>query len=167
MSQTSAKQVAEWLIWHANNHGELMTNLRLQKLLYYVQAWHLAIKNKPLFDEDFQAWIHGPVIAPLYGMYKHFGGAPIVTSTPIDDIEDLPEPSLPGEEKSHVLEVLSAYGDLSTWQLERLTHEERPWIEARRGLPLDAPCKNIISKNSMQSFYRAMLNEQESNTASK
>jgi uncharacterized phage-associated protein len=161
-----AQDVAKWIVWFANEHGEIMTNLRLQKLMYYAQAWHLALHDKPLMDVDFQAWIHGPVISHVYGEYKKFGSGPIVLANP-DESETMPEPPLAEKVKEHLRDVLESYGDLSAWSLEKLTHSERPWVEARGSLPIDAPCKNAISRETMRSFYKEALNEQERSQAQK
>ena len=58
--------------------GLTSCNLKLQKLVYYAQAWHLALRDVPLFEEDFEAWVHGPVIPALYQEYKKFGWRPIL-----------------------------------------------------------------------------------------
>lgn len=156
--QVTATQIADWLIWFAHEHGDGITNLKLQKQLYYAQAWRLALADRPLFDAQFQAWIHGPVISWLYGNYKKFGSGPIPfpAQPGVPEPDCLPEPSLPGEVRAHMMDVMGAYGDLSAWQLERLTHSEAPWIEARGGLPPDAPCQNVISEARMQQFYKEL-----------
>ena len=63
----TAAQVADYFLSLVDEDaGDSMTNLRLQKLLFYAQAWHLALTNRPLFEEDFEAWVHGPVIPSFY-----------------------------------------------------------------------------------------------------
>ena len=54
-----------------------ISNLKLQKLIYYAQAFHLAIYELPFFDEDFEAWTHGPVCPEIYHKYKHYKSSPI------------------------------------------------------------------------------------------
>jgi uncharacterized phage-associated protein len=83
--------IAKYFIWLANETGSFISNLKLQKLVYYTQAWHLALHDLPLFDEDFEAWVHGPVIPDLYHTYKHFGWKPIQEEATLD----LPETTLP------------------------------------------------------------------------
>lgn len=161
MGRTSAKTAAEWLIAAHHQSGDPISNLRLQKILYYVQAWHLALRDQALFDEDFQAWIHGPVVPSLYQDYKAFGSGSIAPP-PIDMDGDEPKFKFPALEQAaaeHINDVLKAYGDLSTWQLEQLTHHEQPWLDARGTLPVDAPCRNVISKESMRVFYKGQLSE--------
>lgn len=70
--------VADFFIHLANETGSYISNLKLQKLVYYAQAWHLAIYATPLFEEDFEAWVHSPVIPALYREYKSFGWQPIL-----------------------------------------------------------------------------------------
>ena len=65
--------VVDYFLGFANETGEWITNLKLQKLVYYAQAWHLAIYSKPLFNTDFEAWVHGNVIHDLYSECKSWG----------------------------------------------------------------------------------------------
>ncbi len=74
----SCFEIADYFIWLANNTGSFISNLKLQKLVYYAQAWYLAIHDQPLFNEEFEAWIHGPVIPVLYQKYKTFSWKPIL-----------------------------------------------------------------------------------------
>jgi uncharacterized phage-associated protein len=71
-------EVANYFIWLANETGSFLSNLKLQKLVYYAQAWHLALEESPLFEEDFEAWIHGPVLPTLYQKYESFSWKPII-----------------------------------------------------------------------------------------
>lgn len=73
----SCFDIASYFIERANQTKSTINNLKLQKLVYYSQAWHLAIHGIPLFKEDFQAWVHGPVVPELYQKYKGFGWQPI------------------------------------------------------------------------------------------
>ena len=57
--------------------GELISNLKLQKLLYYAQGFHLVIYGEPLFPETIEAWAHGPVVTSVYHQYKEYGSEPI------------------------------------------------------------------------------------------
>lgn len=153
MAETTAFQVADNILSSAAEYGDPITNLKLQKLLYYAQAWHLALHDKPLFDERIEAWVHGPAVPPVYGAFKAMGWQPIVPPPIIVDVSDAV--------KSHVREVLEAYGGLSAYQLELLTHQEYPWQNARRGLAPDEPSNNIISQDDMKAFYRAVMNAEE------
>jgi uncharacterized phage-associated protein len=124
-----------------------LTNLKLQKLLYYCQAWYLALEDVSLFSEDIEAWIHGPVVPRVFGTFKEYRWS--VIDRPVNSLTD--EAIV-----RHVNDVLVAYGKFGATDLERLTHSEQPWIYARRGLAPDEPSRNVISTNHMKSFYRSM-----------
>jgi uncharacterized phage-associated protein len=126
---------------------EETTHKKLQKLCYYAQAWHLALLNKPLFDNSFEAWIHGPVCPELYHQYKDFGWCLIPKTSSV--------PSNIAEESIEILDaVYDAYGKLSGDDLEFLTHSEKPWIEARKGLNEWEPSHNIIKEDTMAKYYK-------------
>lgn len=149
----TAKKVAQYVIKFFHESEDLITNLKLQKLLYYIQGWHLGLYGKPLFEEDFQAWVHGPVQPVVYGEYKRYRWNPIS--------EDIPDIELPAEARSHIDEVLETYGVESAYMLERRTHLEQPWLCARGTLSHEQDCTNIISKDSMQSYFSKLANEKE------
>jgi uncharacterized phage-associated protein len=138
---------ADYFIRFSHEVGDPITNLKLQKLVYYAQAWHLALHGRPLLAERFQAWVHGPVCPPLYQRFRHYGWNPIS--------EDVAVPTLPDGVEEHLREVMEAYGGFSAWDLERLTHAEEPWIRARGGLAAHEPSTASISEDDMRSFYAA------------
>ena len=78
LKEFKAQNIADHFLAVANECGSFISNLKLQKLLYYAQAWHLAIYDTRLFPERFQAWVHGPVIPEIYHRYKEFGPRPII-----------------------------------------------------------------------------------------
>lgn len=82
---TTASRIADYFLAFANATGSLVTNMKLQKLVFYTQAWHIAVFNEEIFDEDFQAWVHGPVLPSLYEKYKSFQWRPILR----DDLGDV------------------------------------------------------------------------------
>jgi uncharacterized phage-associated protein len=154
MSETSAQRLAEFIIFSACKRGIFITNLKLQKLLYYSQAWRLAIIGEPLFDERIEAWVHGPVVPPVFGTFKHFRASPIDTIPFEGSIESSDRDHSIQE---HISEILDVYAGFSGGQLESLTHQESPWLEARKGLAADEPSNNVISHDSMRTFYRTRL----------
>lgn len=157
MAPATCNQVAEYLLASFRDAGELLTHLKLQKLVYYGQAWYLANYNEPLVDECFQAWVHGPVCPSLYQRFKVYGSGLIT--------EEVERPDLPKRVSDHLDEVMEAYGGFGAWELERMVHREDPWLEARAGLPLDANSNNVISTETMKRYYRARL-EQDPSEAS-
>ena len=124
-----------------------MTTMKLEKLVYYCQAWSLGWDEVPLFAEDFQAWANGPVCPELFEKHR---GLFIVDATFLSDIStcDFDEDAL---ETMNM--VLNYYGDKEPQWLSELTHKEAPWKEARKGIADGLPCSNVISKDSMQQYY--------------
>lgn len=149
MAATSINSVADFLIRRAHDVGELLTHLKLQKLAYYAEAWHLALFDAPLTGERFEAWVHGPVSPALYNRFREAKWTPLSA--------DVPEPDLNESVRDHLADVFEAYGGLSALDLERMTHAEEPWLAARGGLPPDAPSQNALSEEVMKRFYRGRL----------
>lgn len=136
-----------------------MTNLKVQKLVYYAQAWHLALKNKPLFNEDFQAWVHGPVIPELYFKYKEKGirgSIPIPVECSFEDIKT----RLDSETIDFLLEVANQYMVFNGFALEEMTHQEDPWKIARGATSVDGRSDSVISKDSMRDYYASRITNQ-------
>lgn len=155
----SAHDVAKHIISFSHEHGDPVTNLKLQKLLYYAQAWHLALHDEPLFGERLEAWVHGPVVPPVYGKYKAYWWSPI-------DVDTAP-PSFSENTSAHLDEVMGVYGGLTAYYLERLTHQELPWIKARKGLPPDEASTEVIEHEDMKFFYQSQLNDEATDSSSK
>ena len=149
MALTTAPEIADYFIYVANETGSYLSNLKLQKMLYYAQAWHLALYGIPLFDDDFEAWIHGPVIPSLYAQYQQFGWQPI--------LKEVQPPQFPEELADFLEEVTEEYFMLDAYELEMMTHREAPWIQARGGLPIDEPSYAVISQQSMKDYYKARV----------
>lgn len=126
--------------------GDTMTNLRLQKLVYYAQAWHLALTGEPLFADNFEAWVHGPVIPHLYRKYKGYGWNAI----PQNSVE---WPQLSDETREILDEVWDTYGPFTAKALETLTHSEDPWRDARQGYEPGTPSSRIIPQDIMRRYY--------------
>jgi len=146
MAPTSARQVAQYLIFRAQATGDEITNLKLQKLLYYVQGWYLAIYDEPLFDDRLEAWVHGAVQPKVYSLYKQFLWEPITASVPCPKFDD-------NRIADHIDKVLAHYGKYSARDLERMIHREDPWKKARGGLPEDKPSKALIRHEAMKEYF--------------
>ena len=125
-----------------------ITAMKLQKLVYYCQAWSLVWDENPIFDEEVQAWRHGPVVSELYHAYKG--------QFQISELENGSENNLTDDEKETIDSVLETYGDKSSQWLSDLTHMENPWIDARKGLPLDSASQKEISHASMMEYYSSL-----------
>jgi uncharacterized phage-associated protein len=149
------KAVAEYFIKLANYHGESITHLKLQKLVYYAQVWHIALNDRtPLFEEnrEFQAWQHGPVNYDLYKDYKKY----LYNQINHEPNEELINKYLSEDDKEFIEEVSSVYLQYGAYKLELMTHQEEPWIKARGGLPNDAPSKTVIDESVMYDFYKKL-----------
>src|SRR3989344_5357496 len=72
-----AKQIAEYFVWKSQQENKPVTNKKLQKLLYYAQAWNLTLNKGKLFQQNIEAWVHGPAVRDVYLEYKSFGFEPI------------------------------------------------------------------------------------------
>ena len=151
----TAFDVADFFLAKANSVGEPITNLKLQKLVYYAQAWFLANKKKPLFDDDFEAWVHGPVHTGLYHKHKERGSAPIITELDLESVAK----KFDNETFEFLNEVAEVYMPHGAYQLELMTHKEKPWIDARGNCEPDEKCTTIIPKSAMEEFYAAQIKD--------
>lgn len=126
--------------------GDLVSNLKLQKLVYYAQGFHLAVFKKPLFDEQIEAWTHGPVVPTLYHVLKKYDSGPIPRATDFDLI------IFPEDVRKLLDDVYNAYGQYDAWRLRNLTHDEPPWCDAYKRGP-----GSIISNAAMQDYFVTQL----------
>jgi uncharacterized phage-associated protein len=143
-------------------------HLKLQKLLYYIQSWHLVMFDKPLFDEDFKAWVHGPVLPSVWTELKDHSTLNTkvrIKASLAAAIKAGVEKKLLKEQLELINDVLAEYGPKSGYHLECLTHSEQPWQEAREGLAPDEKGSRRINKKIMRAFYLARLNSHERQTA--
>jgi uncharacterized phage-associated protein len=148
--------ISDYIIFRIKSEGDMDLNtLKHQKLLFYVQAWYLAFFEQPLFEEDFQAWIHGPVNREIYDLYKD--NKNLYSELTIEDCKEIGAIVLTDAEKSHIDIILDNYAKYSSTQLEYMTHNELPWIEARQGVSPYERCENIISKETMKNYYKERL----------
>jgi uncharacterized phage-associated protein len=135
-----------------NKRGPMST-WKLQKLVYYSQAWSLAWDEKPLFKEEIQAWANGPVCPDLY--YAHQGKFEIERV----DISGNTN-KLSSEHKKNIDIVLKGYGKKTGSYLSELTHREGPWMESRKGLAPNERGNKVIHHDLMAEFYRGLLSEE-------
>lgn len=160
----TALDVAKYIVAFADCKGDLITNKKLQKLLYYVQAWSLTIFDNRLFDEQPIAWRHGPVYNSVYQTFKQFGYQPVSIKEEYGEgsncdqwLEHKRAELFSKEQSTLIEEVLLKYGRLSAFDLEILTHRERPWLEQREGLDDFASCENPISFDTMKAYYSGLM----------
>lgn len=133
---------------------EEVTPLMLQKLLYFIQGVYSALYGRPIFAEDCRAWVHGPVYPEVYDMFRDF------KYNPIDDARfallagtaDI----LTAEEKKVATLVTNTFGMYGGKVLERITHNEDPWKEARKGCADSIPSSEILEKERIMKYYMAV-----------
>lgn len=131
----TASDVAKWFLRRNNiemkmGDSDFISNLKLQKLLYYAQGTYLAMTENPLFCDEIVAWEHGPVVVSVYREYSQNG------ARGIEYVDSLaPTESYSEEEEAILNEVYAYFGQYSAWKLRNMTHQETPWkTTARNGV---------------------------------
>lgn len=141
----TAHDVAAYII----DRSGPMSAMKLEKLVYYSQAWHLVWADKALFPDRIEAWANGPVVPTLY---QHHRGSFTVTKWSAGDAERLTRP-----ERASVDAVVKFYGDKDAFWLSELTHREAPWKDARGTLSPGERGSNEISKAAMAEYYGSLV----------
>lgn len=129
--------------------GGSISTMKLQKLVYYSQAWSLVWDEGPLFKEPIQAWANGPVV---YELFKSHQGSYSIDSHSLGTGDPA---NLSRDQVETVDAVFEAYGHLTGLQLSELAHREQPWLQAREGLGSYDRSTNEISTDVMQEYYTA------------
>lgn len=127
MATPSALDAAKLLLLTASIREDEITNLKLQKLLYYFQGASLAILCKPGFEGAICAWDYGPVVPEVYHAFKSFGRSPIAISGADEEAYKKLLPKFAKEHQDLASEVYSVYGQYAAWKLVEMTHSEPPW----------------------------------------
>lgn len=143
----NVEDIAEWFL-NKNRvqmnfeDSEYITNLKLQKLLYYAQGYFLAKKDEALFKDDFLSWEHGPVVRRIYDKYKANGANGIKYDSDFKaNIDD--------ETERILEEVYNEYGQYTAWKLRNMTHEEEPWKTT--------PRNEIITKTKIKDYFKSKV----------
>jgi uncharacterized phage-associated protein len=144
MSNLTAQDVANYFLAQVDEEcGDSISNLKLQKLLYYAQGFNLAITGKPLFDEPIINWRHGPVVEDLYHAYKHYGSHPIPKPPEMNfDIYS-------AKTKELLNDIHEIFGQFSAWKLRSMTREEPPCKNSQ--------IKDVISLEAMTGYFKTQL----------
>ena len=124
--------------------GDVITNLKAQKLIYYAQGIYMAKTGEPLFEDDFEAWQHGPVIPGLYRELKEFKNCQIQLEHNDESIDKFSDGQL-----NILISVYKTYGRYSAWALRDMTHGESPWK--------DTLINEVISKAKIKSYFETVL----------
>ena len=151
----NCSEAAQYFILRAyqDDRADQMTNMKVQKLLYYAQSLYLALFDEPLFPEEIQAWRYGPVCPSAYHLYSEF------------EANQLPIPSpefvdkIPPEKRNLLEEVWEYFGEHHPYSLSSMTHLEFPWQKARKGLPPEARSIEPILLEDMKALGHEKLAE--------
>ncbi len=127
-----------------------ITNLALQKSLYYVQGFYFAFHNAFLFEDDCEAWVHGPVYKEIYHHYAKYGFDSIGGESGYDDYD------FTADERVLIDSVIRYFCCYSGKTLERFTHVETPWLKTRGDLPPNAPSDRTIGKDLIGDYFTAV-----------
>lgn len=135
---------------HITERTGAVSAMKLQKLMYYCQAWHLVWEEEPLFADDFEAWANGPVVPALYN--RHRGMFKVDSSL----FSDANSARLSTTERENIAKVLDFYGDKSAQWLSNLTHQEAPWVTARGTTPVGMPSSAVIRQSEIAEYYDSL-----------
>lgn len=141
--QYSAIDIANYFLYKAQiateEDQELISNLKLQKLVYYAQGLHLAEYGEPLFSERIEAWMYGPVIPDLYHHYKKYGSDGIRADVNFDPL------SIDQETREFLDDIYEVFGQFTAVRLMKVTHSDKCWLDAGIGneISCEAMCDDL------------------------
>ncbi|MEK7149700.1 MAG: type II toxin-antitoxin system antitoxin SocA domain-containing protein [Patescibacteria group bacterium] len=157
MTENIQNKITRYLVYKYTFDGDLVTNLKIQKVLYFIYAWFLLNKNKRCFTEKFQAWPIGPVLPSIYQTLKKYGSSPISPDfskiTKGEDVEKLKK-ELGNSLLETIDEVYKVYGIKSAFELVGLTHNELSWSRARKGLDATAKTDKELSDDDIYEQHK-------------
>lgn len=139
----SVQDVAKCIIYYSNKMLYGVSNLKLQKLLYFVQAKFLVETGVPCFDDEIQAWEYGPVVPSVYREYKCYGGMPLPTSEDRAFLKQITD-----EDKQRIESIVTYFGLYTATDLVKLTHHQDPWEKAS-----DLGLNSTITPKSIQDYF--------------
>lgn len=153
MKPYDVNTVADYVILSLNSDEDFaLINLKLQKLMYYIQAWSLGINGEKMMEARFEAWVHGPVCRQLYDRFKSTKS--LYSTIDKEDVKNIDATNdITQEDKEFINYILENFARYSGPQLETMTHNEQPWIEARNGASPMEHCENQISEDTMRTYY--------------
>lgn len=161
------QDVADYTILVLYSRGISVTPLKIQKILYYIQAWHMVYfgRDNMIFDEEPEAWINGPVYRCVFDVFKNKYGIydniiPIIHSdcTIENSISEAYAKLGIDEDQTNFLEfIFHNYGTMDNTKLVFLTHSEKPWSEKRDGLTPFEYSDEKISLDTMFNYYSKRL----------
>jgi uncharacterized phage-associated protein len=152
----TAGQISDWIISKFNGDaGDTLSPLKLQKLLYYCQAWHYTIFNQLLFKDKIEAWPHGPVVPSQFERFSYLKK----NDNMLSNISNVEKVTLEKDTEDLLNEVMDIYGQHTAYYLEQLTHKEDPWKITRPNSDPSSKYNKVISPELMKKYYSS-VNEQ-------
>lgn len=148
MAAHEARKIADWFLAWGEQNEATMSNLKLQKLLYYAQGHYLGTHGSPLFDDDIEAWAHGPVVRSVYHHLKRYGNNAIDVDEVVGEDFDWDEFR---DVEDDLMRVWNAYGKYEAWALRNRTHREAPWKDTFEN---DAKYL-VIPQDAMREYFPA------------
>jgi len=143
----NAMDVVDYFLSKASvDEDSNLTNLKVQKLLYYVQGFHLAIEDTELFPETIEAWRYGPVCPEIYHELKSYGANAITKAVEGKDFTKI----FSQEQRELVDEIYEVFGQYSAWKLRDMTHEEPTWIN-------NQDSASEITQDEMKEYFKTRL----------
>ena len=140
----NAIDVAKYIILFCKEKGYSISNLKLQKLLYFVQAQFLIVKGEPAFLEDIEAWDFGPVVPEVYQYYKVWGSSELPLLLAKGARAKIYEP-----DQRLMDEILKECAPYSAVSLVDITHNQDPWLDA-----YERHCNNVITRESIEEYFK-------------
>lgn len=138
-----AIDIARYIILFCKENGYSISNLKLQKLLYFVQAQFLVNLGTAAFDEDIEAWDFGPVVPEVYQYFKIWGNSEIPFNEAVGAREKILE-----AHQQEIDEILNECAPYTASALVGITHSQAPWIDA-----YERYCNNTISKRAIREYF--------------
>lgn len=133
--------IARYVIRYCRDRGYYVSNLKLQKILYFIQAEFLTTKGIPCFSDRIEAWDFGPVVPAVYHEYKHFGSSNI-----IEEIDEIP--TISTIDQGLINGKIEECNQYSASQLVDFTHHQTPWLKAYKKY-----CNNVIGNDAIKEFF--------------
>lgn len=149
--------VARYIINYSNEHQQMITNLKLQKILYFVQADFLVNKDEPCFEESIEAWDFGPVVPDVYHEYKKYGSRALPSIKEYIDfrgniwdskVRNYDKNIICVKDREMINEMVDSCSEYSAGALVEITHNQAPWLEAYR-----SGWNNVIENDNIKKFF--------------
>lgn len=134
--------VANYIIEYEHSKNRVISNFKLQKLLYFVQAQFFRVLGVPCFSDKMEAWSFGPVVVNVYHTYKFYGGLDIA------ELEESEHINITEKDKTIISEVLEFFANTPVYKMVDITYHQTPWISANSN-----PFDNEITNESIRQYF--------------